>query len=210
MTGKLIIARHGESEWNHEGRWTGSANVGLTDYGFDMSRKMGDLLKDFLPISKAFASAQIRSLETLLCMEDDICIDVPITRSAALNERDYGDYTGKNKWEVEKEIGEEAFEMMRRDWDCPVPHGETLKVVYDRVVPYYLETILPAVLEGKTVLVVAHGNSLRALIKYIENIADADMGTIEMPFGTIFTYELDSSGHSTSKEIRSMPVSVPA
>jgi 2,3-bisphosphoglycerate-dependent phosphoglycerate mutase len=210
MTGKLIIARHGESEWNHEGRWTGSANVGLTDYGFDMSRKMGDLLKDFLPISKAFASAQIRSLETLLCMEDDICIDVPITRSAALNERDYGDYTGKNKWEVEKEIGEEAFEMMRRDWDCPVPHGETLKVVYDRVVPYYLETILPIVLEGQTVLVVAHGNSLRALIKYIENIADANMGTIEMPFGTIFAYELDPSGRSTSKEIRSMPVSVPA
>jgi 2,3-bisphosphoglycerate-dependent phosphoglycerate mutase len=96
--GKLILARHHESEWNKLGKWTGVTNVGLTDYGFDMSRKMGEIVKD-LHIDLAFASDQIRSLETLLCMEDGSkCLDVPITRSAALNDRDYGDYTGKDKW----------------------------------------------------------------------------------------------------------------
>src|SRR4051812_41907273 len=133
MTGKLILARHHESEWNKLGKWTGAQNVGLTPYGFDMSRKMGHLLKGLI-IDQAFASAQIRSLETLLCMEDGICIDVPIIRDAALNERDYGDYTGKDKWEMEKLLGETEFENVRRGWDYPVPHGETLKMVYERVV----------------------------------------------------------------------------
>ena len=96
MIGKLIIARHEESEWNKLGKWTGLVNVGLTGEGFEMSRKMGELIKG-IPIDQAFASMQIRSLETLLCMEDNVCIDVPITRSAALNERDYGDYTYPGK-----------------------------------------------------------------------------------------------------------------
>ena len=203
MFGKLVIARHHESEWNKLGKWTGSVNVGLTPYGFDMSKKMGSLIKN-LPITQAFASAQIRSLETLLCMEDGVCMDVPITRDAALNERDYGDYTGKNKWEMEKLLGTEEFEKLRRDWDYPVPHGETLKMVYERIVPYYTDVILPVLREGKTTLVVAHGNSLRALIKYIENIPETEMINVEMPFGSVIVYEIDQDGHMTNKEVRSI------
>ena len=205
MIGKLIIARHEESEWNRLNKWTGSVNVGLTEKGFDSSRKMGELIRG-VPIDQAFASAQIRSLETLLCMEDDICIDVPITRSESLNERDYGDYTGKNKWEMKDILGEKEFDKLRRAWDYPVPNGETLKVVYERVVPYYLNTILPTLKEGKTILLVAHGNSLRALMKYLENISDEDISKLEMLFDTVIIYEINSEGRMVSKDERHMPI----
>lgn len=208
--GKLIIARHHESEWNKLGKWTGVTNVGLTNYGFDMSRKMGELIKD-IPIDQAFASAQIRSLETLLCMEDGSKdVDVPIKRNAALNERDYGDYTGKNKWEMEKLLGEEKFKEVRRGWDCNIPNGESLKMVYDRAVPYFLKEILPPLKEGKNVLVVAHGNSLRAIVKYIERISDKDIEDLEILFGAIIIYDLDIEGHILHKEIRQVASNVPA
>jgi 2,3-bisphosphoglycerate-dependent phosphoglycerate mutase len=204
MIGKLAIARHQESEWNKLGKWTGSMNVGLTADGFQESKKMGDLIKD-LNIGQAFASGQIRSLETLLCMEDGVCIDVPITRNDALNERDYGIYTGKNKWEMEKLLGEETFMKLRREWDYPVPGGETLKMVYERLIPYYKEKILPVLAAGTNVLVVAHGNSLRALIKYIENIPDAEVTHDEMPFATVIVYTLTDEGKMITKEVRSLP-----
>ena len=204
MSGKLIIARHQESEWNKLGLWTGSTNIGLTPHGFEESKAMGQLIAD-LHVDCAFASAQIRSLETLLCMEDgSTCIDVPITRTAALNERDYGDYTGKNKWEVEKEIGEKAFDEVRRGWDVPVPHGETLKMVYERAVPYYEKEIAPLVAAGKNVLVVAHGNSLRAVIKYIERVSDEGIADLEIPFEAVIIYDIDKEGHSTHKEVRTI------
>jgi 2,3-bisphosphoglycerate-dependent phosphoglycerate mutase len=207
--GKLIIARHHESEWNKLGKWTGVTNVGLTDYGFDMSRKMGELIKD-IRIDQAFASTQIRSIETLLCMEDGERIDVPIARDSALNERDYGDYTGKNKWEMEKLLGEEKFKEVRRGWDIPIPNGESLKMVYDRAVPYFLKEILPLLKEGKNILVVAHGNSLRAIVKYIEHIGDEAIADVEVPFGAIIIYDLDGDGRMLNKEIRQLPSEVPA
>jgi 2,3-bisphosphoglycerate-dependent phosphoglycerate mutase len=208
--GKLILARHHESEWNKLGKWTGVTNVGLTDYGFDMSRKMGELVRD-LHIDQAFASDQIRSLETLLCMEDgSACLDVPITRSAALNERDYGDYTGKDKWEMEKLLGEEKFKELRRGWDYPIPHGETLKMVSDRAVPYFIKEILPRLREGKNVLIVAHGNSLRTIVKYIEKISDTAIADVEVPFGAILIYDLDADGHMIGKDVRQVASSVPA
>ena len=207
MTGKLAIARHQESEWNKLGKWTGSVNVGLTPDGFQDSKKMGDLIKD-LNIGQAFASGQIRSLETLLCMEDGVCIDVPITRDDALNERDYGIYTGKNKWEMKKLLGEETFMKIRREWDYPVPGGETLKMVYERLIPYYKEKILPVLAAGTNVLVVAHGNSLRALIKYIEDIPDAEVTHDEMPFATVIVYTLTDEGKMVTKEVRSLPGAV--
>ena len=205
----LIIARHHESEWNKLGKWTGVVNVGLTPYGFEMSRKMGDCIKG-IPIDMAFASAKIRSLETLLCMEDSAGIDVPIVRNVALNERDYGDYTGKNKWEMEKILGKEQFDKLRREWDYAIPHGETLRMVYERTVPYYMGTIVPLLRENKTILIVAHGNSLRALIKYIESLADDAMIHVEMPFGAVIIYQLDTDGRMIDKEVRSIPSSVPA
>ena len=128
--------------------------------------------------------------------------DVPYERSAALNERDYGDYTGKNKWEVQKEIGEAAFENLRRGWDVPVPNGETLKMVYERSVPFYKKTILPELVEGKNVLVVAHGNSIRSLVKYIESLSDSDIAKTEMIFGVVLVYTVDAKGKQRTKTER--------
>lgn len=202
MIGKLIIARHHESEWNKLGKWTGLHDSHLTEYGFKKSEDMGLLVKD-INIDQAFASMEVRSIETLSCMLN-ICerYEVPTEHVAALNERDYGDYTGKEKWEMEKILGEEEFKKLRRGWDYPIPNGESLKTVYNRSVPYFLEKILPRVKEGKNVLVVAHGNSLRTIIKYIENISEEGIADVEVPFGAIVIYDLDDAGHLISKEIR--------
>lgn len=202
MAGKLILARHHESEWNKLGLWTGTHDAHLTDYGFKKSEDMGLAIKD-IKIDQAFASMEVRSIETLSCMLN-ACKweEVPTEHSAALNERDYGIYTGKNKWEMEKLLGEEIFEKLHRSWDYPVPDGETLKMVYERAVPFFLDKILPIVNQGKNILVVAHGNSLRAVVKYIENMSENEVEGFEMPFGGIFIYDLDISGHSLHKEFR--------
>ena len=208
--GKLILTRHHESEWNRLGKWTGIRDKHLTDYGFEKSEDMGLLIKD-MRIDCAFASMQVRSIETLSCMLN-ICerYEVPTEHSAALNERDYGDYTGKNKWDMQKTLGEDEFIKLRRGWDYPIPHGESLKMVSERAIPYFLEKILPKVNEGKNTLVVAHGNSLRTIVKYIENISDVGVADIEVPFGVIIIYDVDVNGRMINKEIRRTESSVPA
>ncbi|HRH26404.1 MAG TPA: 2,3-bisphosphoglycerate-dependent phosphoglycerate mutase [Candidatus Paceibacterota bacterium] len=208
--GKLILARHHESEWNKLGKWTGTRDRHLTEYGFKKSEDMGLLIKDMY-IDCAFASMQVRSIETLSCMLN-ICerYEVPTEHSSALNERDYGEYTGKDKWEMEKLLGEETFKALRRGWDYPIPGGESLKDVYDRAVPFFLEHVLPKVKEGKNTLVVAHGNSLRSIVKYIENVSDEGIADVEVPFGSIIVYDVDTDGHMVTKEIRSTSSDVPA
>jgi len=210
MAGKLILARHHESEWNKLGKWTGTRDCHLTEYGFQKSTEMGALIHD-VPVDYAFASMQVRAIETLACMIEcrTVC-KVPTEHSAALNERDYGDYTGKNKWEMQHILGEEAFNALRRGWSEVPPNGESLEMVYKRAVPYFLEKILPLVNTGKNVLVVAHGNSLRALIKYIENISDEGIANVEMPFGAVVLYDLDAEGHLIHKETRQTESNVPA
>lgn len=210
MPGKLILARHHESDWNKLGKWTGLRDRHLDEYGFKKSEDMGFLIQD-IPVDQAFASMLVRSIETLSCMLN-VCkrYEVPTEHSAALNERDYGDYTGKNKWEMEKILGEDEHKKLRRGWDYPIPNGETLKMVYERTVPYFLEKILPKVKEGKNTLVVAHGNSLRTLIKYIENISDNKIADVEMPFGAILIYDLDENGRMMNRELRETQSDVPA
>ena len=210
MAGKLILARHHESEWNKLGKWTGKRDRHLTEYGFKKSEDMGFLIKD-IPVDYAFASMQVRSIETLSCMLN-VCerFSVPTEHTAALNERDYGDYTGKDKWDMEKLVGEVEFNKMRRGWDYPIPHGETLKMVYERVVPFYKEKIVPLVESGKNILVVAHGNSLRALLKYIENVSDEGIESVEVPFGGILLFEINAEGHVLGKEVRITESVVPA
>lgn len=199
--GKLIIARHQESEWNKLGKWTGTRDRHLTDVGFKQAEDMGLLIKD-LQIDYAFASMQVRSIETLSCMLN-ICerFSVPTEHSASLNERDYGDYTGRDKEEMEKILGEDEFNKMHRGFDYPIPNGETLKMVYDRVVKFYLSDILLKLKEGKNVLVVGHGNSMRTLVKYIEKISDEDIANVEFPFGKVLVYEVDEEGHMLNKSI---------
>ena len=210
VPGTLIIARHHESEWNKKGMWTGTRDVHLTQYGFSKSNEMGELIRG-VRIDQAYASMQVRAIETLSCMLNTLELyHVPAEYVHALNERDYGDYTGKNKWEMEKAIGEEAFESMRRDWDSPVPNGETLKMVYERVVPFYHTVVLPLLKAGRNVLGVSHGNALRALMMYLESIPSEKAREVQMLFGAVVLYRVDEEGRMVEKEVRQTESSVNA
>ncbi|HET7302357.1 MAG TPA: 2,3-bisphosphoglycerate-dependent phosphoglycerate mutase [Candidatus Saccharimonadales bacterium] len=207
--GQLLITRHCESEWNALGKWTGSTDVHLSENGFKQAATIGEAVKE-IHIDYAFASQQIRTLETLESILDASGqVSVPYQRSESLNERDYGDYTGMNKWEVRDKVGEEEWNKIRRDWDHAVPNGETLKMVYERAVPFYQQVILPMLREGKTVLVVAHGNSIRSLIKYLENISDEDIAHVEMPFGSILDYKVADDGRMEAKSVMKIDLVAP-
>jgi len=201
--GKLVIVRHGESEWNKVNLFTGKKDVHLTSQGFKTSEAFGVLIKD-IEIHKVFASMQARSIETEVCMMSGKgnCCTENVCYSSALNERDYGDYTGQNKVATEQQMGKEEVDALRRSWDYPIPHGETLKMVYERVVPFFTQEILPVLQSGENVLIVSHGNTIRALIKYIENISDKDIEKVEMLFNELFIYEVNKEGHVVQKETR--------
>lgn len=205
--GTLVISRHGESEWNLLGKWTGWTDVGLTEKGRADTVRLGALLKD-IRFDEAYTSALQRTHQTLdALLEGRGKGSLPTTQAAELNERDYGDLTGKNKWEVKAEIGEEAFNGIRRGWDYPVPGGETLKDVYARVVPYFEREILPKLQAGENILLVAHGNSIRALMKRLERVPEEDMAHVEMPFGQLLVYKFESGQlMPVHKEIRSVEI----
>ena len=198
----LILVRHGESEWNAKGIWTGLTDISLSEKGRGEARLAGKSLEN-TRIDIAFTSVLKRSIETLDEIKNILNLNsLPTVENKALNERDYGDLTGKNKWEIEKEVGEDKFQMIRRGWNVPIKGGETLKDVYARVVLYYQSEILPKLKIGKNVLIVAHGNSLRALVKYIENISNKDVEKLEIATGEIYIYNIDGNGNITSKETR--------
>lgn len=207
--GKLLICRHTESEWNALGKWTGTTDVHLSENGFLQAGQVGEALKG-VDIDFAYCSLQIRTKETLEGILDGSGnTDVDYERVGDINERDYGDYTGMNKWEVRDSVGEAEFNSIRRDWDHPVPNGETLKMVYERTVPFYKQVVLPKLQKGQTILVVAHGNSLRALIKYMENVSDEDIKGVEMPFGTVYEYDVDEEGKSLDKKVIKIEMTAP-
>jgi len=202
--GKLIFVRHALSEWNSLGLWTGITDVHLSKEGLEVAKKIGELLKDFR-FDYIFDTPLIRTKETLLAILDANLVtkkDVPIEESKELIERDYGDYTGKNKWEVKKEVGGEEFQKIRRSWDYNIPNGESLKMVYERALPFFLNKIMPLLKDSKNVLVVAHGNSMRALSKYIENISDERISDFEIGFDTATIYDLDNDGHMIHKDVK--------
>ena len=201
--GKLIIVRHAQSEWNKANLFTGKTDVHLTAEGFKISEEMGNLIKD-ISINRVFTSTLCRTIETEVCMMsgNGHCSAETINYSSALNERDYGDFTGISKKEEEIKLGEDGFTELRRSWDYPVPNGETLKMVYERAVPFFKAEILPILKSGENVLVVSHGNTLRAIMKYIENISDEGIEKMEMPFNQILIYDINTDGHILDKEIR--------
>ena len=199
-SGKLIIVRHTQSQWNKLNKWTGKTDIGLSEEGKEMAKKIGNLLKG-IEIDEAITSNLTRTKETLSGIEETLENKIPNICTNCIDERDYGDYTGKNKLEVEKECGRDAYLDIRRGWVCPIPNGETLKDVYERAVPYYIKEILPKLLNGKNILIVAHGNSIRAMVKYIENISDEDISKVEMPFNEVYVYEVDQEGKKVNKEI---------
>ena|SRR3989344_5491240 len=198
----LVLVRHGESTWNAVNAWTGLTDISLNEKGYEIAKKDGEILKK-IHFDISFTSALRRAQQTLTEIKKAINRgDLPVIEDKALNERDYGDLTGKNKLEVEKEYGEEQYLKWRRGWDEKIPHGETLKDVYERVVPYYEQNILPRIKEGKNVLISAHGNSLRALVKYLENISDEEIPNVELETGEIYIYQMDENGKIIAKEIK--------
>lgn len=196
----LILVRHGQSEWNKLGKWTGYVDVDLTEKGKEEAHAAGQAIRG-IDIHRVFTSALKRAQQTYEAMKETLGLGHAPVVHPALNERHYGIYTGKNKWEMQKEVGDEEFHRIRRSWDYKLPDGETLKDVHDRVVPYYSENILPEISAGNNVLIVAHGNSLRALVKHIENISDAEIPKLEIATGEVYCYEFGKDGVVCGKTI---------
>lgn len=198
----LVLVRHGTSEYNAKGIWAGWDDPELNDKGKEDAKAAGSFLKD-IKFDEAYISDLKRHKQTLDIILNEINqSDVHTTVSNAVKERDYGDFTAKNKWEVKKKLGEEEFLKLRRSWDYPVPNGESLKQVYDREIPFYENTILPQLREGKNVIIASSGNSLRALVKYLEDIPDEQIASVEIAPGEIYVYEINSEGDIERKEIR--------
>lgn len=199
----LVLVRHGLSEYNKQGLWAGWDDPKLASEGIEEARRAGDSLKG-IHFDYGYTNALGRCIETLEEIKQAIGQnDLPTIQNKALNERNYGDFTAKNKWQVKKQIGEEEFQKLRRSWDYPIPNGESLNQVYDREIPYLESQILPKLKIGKNILIVSSGNSLRALVKFLENIKDEDIAKLEIGTGEAYVYKVDENGKVISKEIRS-------
>lgn len=199
----LVLVRHGISEWNVQGLWTGWNDVDLNEEGRAEARRAGEAIKD-IHFQKVYVSDLKRSQQTF----DEIQSIVRLKTfdkviAPEIKERNYGDLAGKNKWKVKEEYGEEQFMKWRRSWDYPIPNGESLKDVYERVIPYYKDIILNDLIGGKNVLIAAHSNSLRALVKYLEDISNDEISNLEIGTGEAYVYTIDNQGNVTNKEIRS-------
>ena len=213
---RLILVRHGQSQWNLENRFTGWWDVDLTAKGEDEARAAGALLRDkgMLP-SLAFTSLQTRAIRTLhLALETAGRVWIPEVKDWRLNERHYGGLTGLDKAETMAKHGEAQVKVWRRSFDIPppvlepgsafdlaadpryagiaIPNTESLKDTIARVLPYYEAAIAPALRSGETVLIAAHGNSLRALVKQLSGISDEEITGLEIPTGQPIVYELDA------------------
>lgn len=203
--GLLVISRHGESEWNVLGKWTGLTDVGLTEKGTKDAEEIGRTVPSDIHFDEVYTSVLKRTEETLQGMirgmEKPEINQLPKTADAALNERDYGVYTGKNKWEVQASVDEATFTGLRRGWEFPVEGGENLKQVYERVVPYFETEMLPKLQAGENLLMVAHGNSIRALMKYLENISDEGIADVEMKFGQILIYRFEAENNKPVEKV---------
>tara|TARA_B100000678_G_scaffold288607_1_gene297438 strand:- start:369 stop:1055 length:687 start_codon:yes stop_codon:yes gene_type:complete len=212
----LILVRHGQSEWNLANRFTGWWDVDLTDKGVDEARAAGRLLKvkGVLP-DIAFTSLQTRAIRTLnLALEECGRLWVPVTKDWRLNERHYGGLTGLNKQETRDKHGDEQVHIWRRSFDTPpppmepgseydpgadpryagidVPDTESLKLTIERVLPYWQEHILPELTGDRTIIISAHGNSLRALVKHLSGISDDDITGLEIPTGRPIVYPFEN------------------
>ena len=214
---KLILVRHGQSQWNLENRFTGWWDVDLTEQGVAEASAAGVLLKDkgVLP-TYAFTSLQTRAIRTLhLALEAAGRLWIPEVKDWRLNERHYGGLTGLNKGETAAKHGDDQVKIWRRSFDIPppvleagsefdlaadpryagiaIPNTESLKLTIERVLPYWESAILPVLASGETVIIAAHGNSLRALVKHLSGISDADITDLEIPTGQPIIYDFDGA-----------------
>ena len=224
---KLVFFRHGQSEWNLKNLFTGWVDVNLSEKGEQEAKEAGRKLKEAgIEFDQAYTSVLTRAIKTLhFALEESGQLWVPETKTWRLNERHYGALQGQNKAEAAEKFGEEQVHIWRRSYDVLppllsaddegsaandrryanldpriVPGGENLKVTLERVIPFWEDHIAPDLLAGKNVIVAAHGNSLRALTKYIEQISDEDIMNVEMATGQPVVYDLDDKLNIVSKE----------
>ena len=191
MKSKLVLVRHGQSEWNAKNLFTGWKDPKLTDLGIQEAIKAGDLLKTRnLKFDLMFTSNLFRAQETgRLILEQMNQTDIRVIKDQSLNERNYGDLAGLNKDEAREKWGEEQVHVWRRSFDVPPPGGESLKNTAERVLPYFELEIMPKVKEGLNILVAAHGNSLRSLVMELEKISSEEIVKLEIATGDPLTYE---------------------
>lgn len=181
---QLVLIRHGESVWNAQNLWTGWMDEPLTEKGRQEARQAADKLRS-THWDVVFQSDLSRAKETTGELVQSLGLNAPIITASALRERNYGIYTGRNKLDVKQELGDVEYDKLHRGWDRPIPGGESLKQVYERVVPYYKAEIWPKLAEGKNVIISAHGNSIRALYKYLKTMSDEEIEHFELPTGEI-------------------------
>jgi len=186
----LVLVRHGQSTYNLENLFTGETDVPLTPRGREEARAAGEKLKGTL-FAHGFTSVLQRAIETMtLLLEAAGQPQLPVTRDRALNERNYGRLQGLNKSDIAKQYGEEQVAIWRRSYTVRPPGGESLEDTYHRVIPYYEQHILPLLQKGENILIVAHGNSLRALIMYLEKIGEEAIAHVDLPTGEPRFYSL--------------------
>ncbi|MBZ9656094.1 2,3-bisphosphoglycerate-dependent phosphoglycerate mutase [Phyllobacterium lublinensis] len=203
MSGTLVLVRHGQSEWNLKNLFTGWRDPGLTELGHEEAVDAGKRLKaKGLKFDIAYTSVLSRAQATLDHILEEVGqTDLETIRDQALNERDYGDLSGLNKDDARAKWGEEQVHVWRRSYDVPPPGGESLRDTGARVWPYYLHEVQPHVLRGETVLVAAHGNSLRALIMALEGLTGEEIVAQELATGVPIIYRLNADSTVASKEV---------
>ena len=203
MMNYLVLIRHGQSAWNAQNLFTGWRDPDLTQRGIAEARAGGIALKaTTIQFDLGFTSHLQRAQKTCALLLAELGqSDLPVAASQALNERDYGDLSGLNKTDARQKWGDEQVHIWRRSYDTPPPNGESLKDTAERVLPYYEAEILPALKSGKNVLVVAHGNSLRALIMRLEKLTPAQIVAVNVPTGAPYIYEMQGSRVIGDKQI---------
>ncbi|MEK6784945.1 MAG: 2,3-bisphosphoglycerate-dependent phosphoglycerate mutase [Nitrospirota bacterium] len=191
---RLVLLRHGESQWNLENRFTGWVDVPLSPKGIEEAKQAGEKLRGFR-FDRAFTSVLTRANETLRFVLEAIGqTTIPIEKDKALNERMYGDLQGLNKAETTKKYGDAQVKIWRRSYDVKPPGGESLKDTAERALPYYEKMIKPCLLKGETIIIAAHGNSLRALVMELDQLSKEEVLELNIPTGVPLLYELDDSG----------------
>ena len=197
----LILIRHGQSEWNALNQFTGWKDPDLTIKGIEEAHNAGKIIKNLkINFDLVFTSALVRAQNTAEIILEEINQSLPTIKNQALNERNYGDLAGLNKDDARKRWGDEQVHIWRRSYDIPPPGGESLKDTGERVLPFFIKEILPHVCEGKNVIVAAHGNSLRSLIKFLDNISNEDIVKLEIPTGAPIHYVIREDGSVKSKK----------
>ena len=201
MSASLVLVRHGQSEWNEKNLFTGWKDPGLTAKGVEEAKSAGiQLRNEGFQFDVMFTSDLLRAQKTgEIILKELGATNLPVVKNQALNERDYGDLSGLNKDEAREKWGDEQVHIWRRSFDTPPPGGESLKGTAERVLPYFKKEILPQLLEGKNILIAAHGNSLRSLVMELDQLTKEQVVKLEIATGDPIYYEIASSGKVVKK-----------